>query len=143
MNFDAVLDLEFAATCSGVSGGLAAAEAKSMQSGFALGYTTGSALSLEVRSYEGFVQFWEMAAGGNPVPPRVGKAMLSLRELVNRFPRTQSGAAAVDFMHLLGQIRAKFRQVCAGLNISPPPLPLVPIFLAGAEDSAPQGQNEW
>ena len=49
MNFDAVLDLEFAATCSGVSGGLAAAEAKSMQSGFALGYTTGSALSLEVR----------------------------------------------------------------------------------------------
>ena len=53
---------------------------------------------------------------------RARKALESLRTLVDGFPRTQEQAAAIDFIELAQQIRAKYRQTCAGLPGSPPKL---------------------
>ena len=67
---------------------------------------------------------WEAVLDAQPeaLPARTRKALQSLRTLVDGFPRTQEQAAAVDFIELAQQVRAKYRQTCAGLPGAPPNL---------------------
>lgn len=67
---------------------------------------------------------WEAVLDAQPeaLSARTRKALQSLRTLVDGFPRTQDQAAAIDFIELAQQIRAKYRQACAGLPGAAPDL---------------------
>lgn len=73
-------------------------------------------------SYGGFLQLWEHVILCHPeaVTVRTQKTAASLRALLSAFPRTHAAAAAVDVVAALEQIRAKFRQLCAGLPTARP-----------------------
>ena len=72
--------------------------------------------------YKRQLQLWEHVILCHPeaVTVRTQKTAASLRALLSAFPRTHAAAAAVDVVAALEQIRAKFRQLCAGLPTARP-----------------------
>lgn len=107
--------------------GFAVGLAEGRATGFDLGFQRAAQLSSEAGFYAGFAEQLQIRVL-RPCPPdasgtllrhlrRVRPLVTSLARLIDQLPRENSKEADVTYQ--MNDIRAKFRQLCAVLNVNP------------------------
>ncbi|CAH1790741.1 unnamed protein product, partial [Owenia fusiformis] len=88
-----------------------------VKDGFQLGYDKGKQIGIEIGTYAGFAKTWKAILEQDEQPKEKAlKTLKALIELVERFP---SDPATENLFEILDKIRAKFKQACSLLGVTP------------------------